>query len=173
MGKKLVAYFSATGCTKQVAEQIAEIVNASIYEIKPEKPYSGEDLDWRNSDSRSSREMKDLKSRPRIADDLKDISEYDTVFLGFPIWWYTAPRIVLTFLEKYDFSGKRIVVFATAGSSGFGKTLENLIPSVSGDTIIEMAEVYHHAPRKEDLESWLKAFDKPDEIPEKPAVPAL
>ena len=163
MAKKLVAFFSVTGCTKKVAESIAEIVNASIVEIKPVKPYSEDDIDWRNPSSRSSIEMNDPASRPEIASSLESLTEYDTVFLGFPIWWYTAPKIVLTFLEKYDFSGKRIVVFATSGSSRFGKTIEDIMPSVSGNTIIEMAEVYHHTPSDEDLESWLEPYENKGE----------
>ncbi len=163
MGKKLVAFFSVTGCTRKVAESIAEIVNASIVEIRPARPYTEEDIDWRNPNSRSSVEMNDPSSRPAIDFALDSLSEYDMVFLGFPIWWYTAPKIVLTFLENYDFSGKRIVVFATSGSSGFGKTIEDLMPSVSGNTIIEMAEVYHRMPSNGELESWLRSYESKEE----------
>ena len=121
MGKTLAVYFSATGTTKKAAENLAEAANADIYEIKPLKPYTKADLDWTNKNSRSSIEMKDHKSRPEIADDNFSVSEYDTIFLGFPIWWYTAPTIVNTFLEKHDFSNKKIILFATSGGSGFGQ----------------------------------------------------
>ncbi len=117
--------------------------------------------------------MQDPDCRPPFVDDLESIDEYDTVFLGFPIWWYTAPRIVFTFLEQYDFSGKRIIMFATSGSSGFGKTIEDLIPSVSGDTIIDMGEVYHHSPSMETLEEWLSQYDEhePESEPESSPSP--
>lgn len=132
MGKKLVAYFSASGVTKAAAEKLAKVAGADLYEIKPAVPYTEPDLDWMNPDSRSSVEMKDTKSRPELAEKDADFSGYDTFFLGFPIWWYVAPRIINTFLETYNFSGKTIVLFATSGGSGFGRTLEELESSVSG-----------------------------------------
>lgn len=117
MSKKLTAYFSASGVTKRYAEKIAKATGADLFEIKPKVPYTNVDLDWRNSNSRSSVEMKDPDSRLEIAEKLADMEEYDTVFVGFPIWWYVAPTIIDTFLESYDFSGKTVIPFATSGGS--------------------------------------------------------
>lgn len=130
MSKKLVAYFSATGVTAKVADMLADAVGADIYEIRPEVPYTKADLNWMNKKSRSSVEMNDKAFRPAIADKNAKIDQYNTIFLGFPIWWYVAPTIINTFLEGYDFSGKKIILFATSGSSGFGKTVEELKVSV-------------------------------------------
>ena len=130
MSKKLVAYFSASGKTAKVADMLADAVGADIYEIRPEVPYIKADLNWMNKKSRSSVEMNDKAFRPAIADKNAKIDQYDTIFLGFPIWWYVAPTIINTFLEGYDFSGKKIILFATSGSSGFGKTVEELKVSV-------------------------------------------
>lgn len=130
MSKKLVAYFSASGKTAKVADMLADAVGADIYEIRPEVPYTKADLNWMNKKSRSSVEMNDKAFRPAIADKNAKIDQYDTIFLGFPIWWYVAPTIINTFLEGYDFSGKKIILFATSGSSGFGKTVEELKVSV-------------------------------------------
>lgn len=130
MSKKLVAYFSASGKTAKVADMLADAVGADIYEIRPEAPYTKADLNWMNKKSRSSVEMNDKAFRPAIADKNAKIDQYDTIFLGFPIWWYVAPTIINTFLEGYDFSGKKIILFATSGSSGFGKTVEELKVSV-------------------------------------------
>ena len=130
MSKKLVAYFSASGKTAKVADMLADAVGADIYEIRPEVPYSKADLNWMNKKSRSSVEMNDKAFRPAIADKNAKIDQYDTIFLGFPIWWYVAPTIINTFLESYDFSGKKIILFATSGSSGFEKTVEELKVSV-------------------------------------------
>ena len=126
MSKKLVAYFSASGKTAKVADMLADAVGADIYEIRPEVPYTKADLNWMNKKSRSSVEMNDKAFRPAIADKNANIDQYDTIFLGFPIWGYVAPTIINTFLECYDFSGKKIILFATSGSSGFGKTVEEL-----------------------------------------------
>ncbi len=126
MSKKLVAYFSASGVTKRYAERLAKAVGAELFEIKPKVPYTDADLNWQNPNSRSSVEMKDPSSRPEIAGTLSDAGRYDTVFVGFPIWWYVAPTIIDTFLESCDFSGKVIVPFATSGGSGMGKTAEVL-----------------------------------------------
>ena len=113
MSKKLVAFFSASGSTRKLANTLAEIVGADVYEIKPATPYTGKDLNWNDSQSRSSVEMADKNSRPALNDTDAKISEYDTIFVGFPIWWYVAPHIVNSFLESYDFAGKTIVLFAT------------------------------------------------------------
>lgn len=126
MSKKLVAYFSASGVTKRYAERLAQASDADLFEIKPTVPYTDADLNWQNSNSRSSIEMKNPDSRPEIAEKLSDMDKYDTVFVGFPIWWYVAPTIIDTFLESYDFSGKTVVPFATSGGSGMGKTADVL-----------------------------------------------
>ena len=128
MSKKLVAYFSASGITQKAAERIAKISGSDLFEIKPSVPYTKEDLDWTNKNSRSSVEMKNPDSRPEIANKIPNINEYDTIFIGFPIWWYVAPTIIDTFIESYDFSGKTIIPFATSGGSGFGKTSRFLKP---------------------------------------------
>ena len=124
--KKLVAYFSASGSTKAVAERLAGAIGADLFEIKPAVPYTDADLNWHNKNSRSSVEMADPNSRPEISEKLDNMADYDTVFVGFPIWWYVAPTIIDTFLESYDFSGKALVPFATSGGSGMGKTVDVL-----------------------------------------------
>ena len=132
MGKTLVAYFSAGGVTRAVAERLAAAAGADLFEIRPAVPYTAADLDWNNKNSRSSVEMSNPGSRPEIAQRLEGMEGYDTVFVGFPIWWYVAPSIVRTFLESYDFSGKTLIPFATSGGSGLGKTLEQLKPLCPG-----------------------------------------
>ena len=137
MSKKLVAYFSASGNTANLAKKLAASANADLYEIKPAVPYTSADLNWQNRQSRSSIEMSDHSSRPAIADKNANIAEYDTVYIGFPVWWYIAPTIINTFLESYDFSGKKIILFATSGGSGFGKAVQNLTSSAPGAEIVE------------------------------------
>lgn len=137
MFTKLVAYFSASGVTAKVAEKLASAVGADIYEIKPEVKYTKADLNWMNKKSRSSVEMNDKSFRPAIVTGDIDVTGYDTIYLGFPIWWYVAPTVVNTFLEAYDFEGKNIILFATAGSSGFGDTLAELQPSAPGAEFVE------------------------------------
>lgn len=124
--KSLVAFFSASGVTKKVSVKLASALNADIYEIKPAVRYSKADLNWMNKKSRSSVEMNDKSIRPEIIRDDIDLTPFDVIYLGFPIWWYVAPTVINSFLESYDFSGKKIVLFATAGSSGFGNTLPEL-----------------------------------------------
>lgn len=124
--KVLVAYFSATGTTEGVAEHIANGLNAELYEIVPEQPYTSADLDWNDNDSRSTIEMNDPNARPAISGSVENMEQYDVVFIGYPIWWYDAPRIVSTFMESYDFSGKTIVPFCTSGGSGIGSSASNL-----------------------------------------------
>ena len=126
MSKKLVAYFSASGTTKKAAERLAKAAGADLFEIKPAIPYTGADLNWMDKKSRSSVEMNDSDSRPEIAETLPNMADYDTVFIGFPIWWYVAPHIIHSFVESYDFSGKTLVPFATSGGSGMGKTVDEL-----------------------------------------------
>ena len=137
MSKILTAYFSASGTTAAAAKKLADAAGADLYEIRPAVPYTDADLNWRNQNSRSSLEMHDGTSRPELAEDDLNIAQYDTVLLGFPVWWYIAPTIINSFLERYDFSGKRIILFATSGGSGFGKTVENLKLSASDAEITE------------------------------------
>lgn len=137
MSKKLVAYFSASGTTKKTAELLAEAAGADLYEITPKVAYTKADLNWMDKKSRSSVEMNDKKFRPEIEDKDANIAEYDEIILGFPIWWYVAPTIVNTFLEKFDFSGKKVVLFATSGGSGFGNTVKELQPSAPNTEIVE------------------------------------
>ena len=126
MSKKLVAYFSASGTTKKAAERLAKAVGADLFEIRPAIAYTSADLNWMDKKSRSSVEMSDPYSRPEIAETMPNMADYDTVFIGFPIWWYVAPHIIHTFLESCDFSGKTLVPFATSGGSGMGKTVDEL-----------------------------------------------
>ena len=137
MSKRLVAYFSASGKTAKVAAELAKAADADIYEIRPAVPYTRADLNWMDKKSRSSVEMRDKGSRPALADTDADIAAYDTIFVGFPIWWYVAPTIINSFLEAYDFSGKKIVLFATSGGSGFGKAVAGLQPSAPSAEIVE------------------------------------
>ena len=129
MSGKLVAYFSASGVTGSVAKKLAEATGADLYEIRPAVKYTSADLNWQNSNSRSSVEMRNKSSRPELADKNAEISGHDVIFLGFPIWWYVAPTIINTFLEAYDFNGKKIILFATSGGSGFGKAVDGLNPA--------------------------------------------
>ena len=137
MSTRLVAFFSASGRTAKVAAKLAEGLSADLYEITPQEKYSKADLNWMNKKSRSSVEMNDKSIRPAIVTGDLDVSGYDTVFLGFPIWWYVAPTLINTFLEAHDFSGKKIVLFATSGSSDFGNTAAELRPSAPGAEITE------------------------------------
>lgn len=148
MNKKLVAYFSASGVTKRVAEDLAEETKADIFEITPKTMYTSDDLDWTQKDSRSSVEMNNKDFRPEILINGINPQEYDVIYLGFPIWWYVAPTIINTFLEKYDFSNKKIVLFATSGGSKFGKTKQELEKSAKGATIVE-GDVFKGAYSKE------------------------
>ena len=138
MTKKLVAFFSVTGKTSHAARMLADASGADLYEIKPAKPYTGADLNWMNKQSRTSREMSDPSFRPEIAGGDARISDYDVIFIGFPVWWSIAPSIINTFVERYDFSGKKIVLFATAGGSGFGfdKAVSHLQPSAPKAKIV-------------------------------------
>lgn len=137
MAKTLVAYFSASGVTKKAAEKLASAAKTDIYEIKPAVPYTKADLNWMDKKSRSSVEMGNKSFRPEIVKDDLNLSQYDTILVGFPIWWYVAPTIINTFLESYDFAGKKIVLFATSGGSGFGNTVKELKPSAPGAEIME------------------------------------
>ena len=136
MKKRLVAYFSVSGVTKKTAEMVAEAAGADLYEITPKVPYTKADLNWMDKKARSTVEMNDKKFRPELGGDEIDMSAYDEILVGFPIWWYVAPTIINTFLEKYDFSGKKIILFATSGGSGFGNTVSELQPSAFNDDVL-------------------------------------
>ena len=157
--KALVAYFSATGNTRKVAENLAKALHADIYEIKPAVPYTAADLNWRDKTSRSSVEMSNEASRPEMAENDISVKEYDVIYLGFPIWWGTAPRIVKTFLEKHNFSNKKIVLFATSGSSGMGNTAEDLKPSVATIAQIKPGKVLNGNPSVEELKYWAQTME--------------
>ena len=135
MNKILVAYFSAGGETAKLAKTVAEVTGGDLFEIQPEVAYTAADLNWKDKHSRSTVEMNDAESRPAIANRVEDMAQYDTVFVGFPIWWYQAPRIIETFLESYDFSGKTVIPFATSGGSGMGKTAEILKAACPGAVV--------------------------------------
>ena len=137
MSKSLVSYFSATGTTAKLARNLTAAVGADIHEIKPEVPYTSEDLNWRNKKSRSSVEMQDKSFRPAIANRVENMDEYDTIYVAFPIWWYVAPTIINTFLEQYDLTGKKIIPVATSGGSGMGNTYAELKGSCVGAELIE------------------------------------
>ena len=155
--KKIVAFFSASGTTQQIAENLAEVAGAELYEIKPETPYTSQDLNWNNSSSRSSVEMQDKNSRPALSDKSANISDAEIIFLGFPIWWYVAPHIINSFLESYDFSGKKIILFATSGGSGFGETVANLQPSAPNAKIIE-GKVFRSGTDKATLKNFVDSL---------------
>lgn len=154
MEKKLVAYFSASGVTAKAAEKIAKTINADLYEIRPAEPYTSEDLDWMNRHSRSSVEMNDPDSRPAIAAPAGNMDQYDTVLVGFPIWWYVEPRIVDTFLESYDFSGKTMIPFATSGSSGIERA-EQSLKAHCPNAVWKKGKLLNHV----DIAAWVKSLE--------------
>lgn len=137
MAKTLVAYFSASGTTMDVASRLARMMDSDLFAIVPADPYTSADLDWRDKQSRSTLEASDPSCRPAITSQIEDIEDYDTIFLGFPIWWYVAPAIINTFLESYDLTGKTVVLFATSGGSGMGKTASALRASAPGTKIVD------------------------------------
>ena len=156
--KILVAYFSATGTTKAVATELANAINADIYEIVPEVPYTNADLNWRDKSSRSSLEMKDDTSRPVIGSDkVEYMNQYDVIFLGGPIWWYKLSHIINSFLESYDMSGKKIVLFATSGGSGLGNSVEALEESAPGARIVDGA-ILKGTMKSEELKIFAEKF---------------
>ena len=159
MSRKLVAYFSASGVTAKLAETLSEAIGADLYAIEPEVPYTKADLNWMNKNSRSSVEMNDPASRPAIAGKRDNMDEYDTIFVGFPIWWYVAPTIINTFLESYDFTGKTIIPFATSGGSGMGKTNEKLQPSCPGAKLME-GKVWKKNVKADELAAWAEDLSK-------------
>ena len=157
MSKKLVAYFSASGVTAKVAQTLAEAIGADIFEIAPKVPYTEADLNWMDEKARSTIEMKNTSSRPEIESKRDNMSEYDTIFVGFPIWWYVAPTIINTFLESYDLTGKTIIPFATYGTSGMGKTNERLAPSCKGAKLLEGKRFDSRVSGKE-LAAWAESL---------------
>lgn len=159
MSKKLVAYFSASGVTAALAKNLAAAIDADFFEIEPEVKYTKADLDWTNKKSRSSVEMNDKMSRPAVAKKLGNMSEYDEVFVGFPIWWYIAPTIVNTFLEGYDLAGKTIIPFATSGGSGMGETNEYLANSCKGAKLVE-GMVFRRNAGADELKKWAEEVVK-------------
>lgn len=154
MTNKLVAYFSATGTTRKVAQEIARAAGADVYEIEPKAPYTAQDLNWMDPHSRSSQEKNDKSSRPDIKPGKLVLDAYDEIFLGFSIWWYTAPQIIRTFLEQHDFSGRKIILFATSGGSGLESTAQDLKPSAPGAHMIQ-GRVFHSASPKE-IRKWVE-----------------
>lgn len=158
MSKKLVAYFSASGVTAGLAKNLTEAAGADLYEIRPAVPYTNADLNWQDKNSRSSVEMNDKSFRPAIADTDANIADYDTIFVGFPIWWYVAPTIINTFLEAYDFSGKTIVLFATSGGSGMGNSAKELKTSVSDTAVIKNGKRFSASTSVDELKKWVDSL---------------
>ena len=159
MSKKLVVYFSCTGTTRKVAENLVEAIDGDLYEIIPKNTYTDEDLNWRNKNSRVSLEMMNKDSRPEISTKINNMEEFDTIFLGFPIWWYTAPRIINTFLESYDFSRKTVVVFFTSGGSGLGNTISDLKQSCSNNVNFIAGKRFGRSTSVEDLKLWVNSLE--------------
>ena len=157
MNKTLIAYFSASGITEKLANTLAGATDGELYEIKPAFPYTNADLNWNNKQSRSSVEMNDKAVRPAIAMPVENMAQYDVVFVGFPIWWYEAPRIVQTFLESYDFSGKTVIPFATSGGSGMGKTASILEKSCPAAKVLPGKKLSATASMNE-VSSWVKSL---------------
>ena len=158
MSRKLVAYFSASGVTAKVAEKLSEAIGADLYAIEPEVPYTKADLDWMDKKSRSTIEMNNPASRPAIAGKRDNMNDYDTVFVGFPIWWYVAPTIINTFLESYDLTGKTIIPFATSGGSDMGKINEKLLPSCKGAKLLD-GKVFKASVSGADLAKWAEGLE--------------
>lgn len=157
MAGSLVAYFSASGVTKKLAINLAESIGAEIFEIVPKQLYTRSDLNWINPKSRSSLEMKDRTSRPPIASIVEDMNEYDVIFIGFPIWWYREPSIIDTFAEAYDFSGKKIVPFATSGTSGIGDSGKN-IAELAKNAAVEEGKRFKARASREELKEWAEKY---------------
>ena len=158
MSRKLVAFFSASGVTAKVAEKLSDTIGADLFAIEPKVPYTKADLDWMDKNSRSTLEMKDPASRPEIARARDNMEEYDTVFVGFPIWWYVAPTIINTFLESDDLTGKTIIPFATSGGSGMGKTNEKLMPSCNGARLLD-GKVFKAKVSAKELVDWVDGLN--------------
>ncbi len=157
MSRTLVAYFSASGTTERLAKRLAAAIGADLYEIEPEIPYTAKDLDWMDKKSRSSVEMRDKSFRPAVAGDVRDMGEYDTIFVAFPIWWYVAPTIVNTFLEQHDLRGKKVITLATSGGSGMGNTNKELAPSCPGAELKE-GKVFSADTEEDVLRRWAEGM---------------
>ena len=157
MSKTLVAYFSASGVTAKVADMLAKAINADLYEIAPEVPYTKADLNWMDKKSRSSVEMNDMSSRPAIGTTVENMDQYDTVFVGFPIWWYREPSIIDTFMESYDFTGKTVIPFATSGGSGLGDSYKNLQALAPGAKVIN-GEKFPGSVSEDKLRAWAEGI---------------
>lgn len=157
MSRKLVTFFSASGVTAKLAEQLSEAIGADLFEIEPAQRYTKSDLNWMDKQSRSTIEMKDPASRPAIAQKRDNMAEYDVIFVGFPVWWYVAPHIINSFLESYDLSGKVVVPFATSGGSDMGKTNEALAPSCPGAKLVE-GKVLNGKQTVEKLNAWVDSL---------------
>ena len=153
MTRVLTAYFSASGVTARLAKRLAEAIHSDLYEIKPEIPYSKADLNWLNSKSRSSLEMKDRNCRPKISGTIDHFEQYDVVFLGFPIWWYREPSIIDTFMESYDFSGKTVIPFATSGMSPIGESERNM-QRLAGSAKVLEGKRFSAAVSSGKLKAW-------------------
>ncbi|WP_130837341.1 flavodoxin [Lachnoclostridium sp. Marseille-P6806] len=158
MSKALVAYFSASGVTAKMAEKLAETIGADLFEIKPETPYTKEDLDWTNKKSRSTIEMEDRNSRPAISTKVGDMEQYTTVFVGFPVWWYREPSIIDTFIESYDFHGKTIVPFATSGMSPIGDSGRNMQALAPGAKVVA-GKRFPNGVSADELKKWASEYD--------------
>ncbi|SEH63752.1 MULTISPECIES: flavodoxin [Atopobiaceae] len=153
MTEKLVAYFSASGTTAKVAKDLAAATGADLFEIEPENPYSSADLNWQDKKSRTTIEMNDESCRPAIAGEVADMGSYDTVFVGFPVWWYVEPRIIDTFLEAYDFTGKTVVPFATSGGSGLGRAPERM-QALAPEAKVLAGGLLNGRPSQAKLSEW-------------------
>lgn len=154
----LVAYFSATGNTENIAEHLVSILDADLYEIVPQVPYTSEDLDYSNSDCRANREQNDPTARPAISGGVEDLEDYEVIFLGYPIWWGDAPKIISTFLETYDFDGKTIVPFCTSGSSSIGGSVSDLEALTDGATWLE-GQRFSGSASRETVSQWVDALN--------------
>lgn len=157
MSKKLVAYFSASGVTKSVAERLANIANADLFEIEPTEKYTNKDLDWMDKKSRTTYEKDHPDFRPEIKSKVENMEQYDEVFVGFPIWWYVAPNIIDTFLESYDFSNKKVIPFATSGSSGLGRTVDVLKPLSDSSTKWDKGRMMNNVSDDE-IKNWVESL---------------
>ena len=157
MTKTLVAYFSASGVTASVAEKLSMAIGADLYEIAPEVPYTDADLNWMDKKSRSTIEMEDRSCRPAIGTQVENMDQYDTIFVGFPIWWYREPSIIDTFMEAYDFTGKTVIPFATSGGSGLGDSAKNMQALVPGARVID-GEKFSRSVSEDKLKSWAEGI---------------
>ena len=157
MAKALVAYFSASGVTKKVAERLATAIGADTFEIVPEQIYTDADLNWQDKNSRSSVEMNDRSARPAIASKVENMAQYDVIFIGFPIWWYREPSIVDTFAEAYDFGGKTIIPFATSGGSGMGGSGMN-IGALAKDAHVIEGKRFAAGVSEDELKKWASTW---------------